>query len=672
MPEALTETARMYWMDPFPSQFLSPLARQISFFALLRLFCFPSFKLCNYKIPRPRLVNTYGVTEACIYQSALCLNHQGQTGSRLSLIEKSGTTARLSRLIAHPYSGVKLGLTNSKSMRKINGTNILWLHHALEAGSSFEGEIVISGEQVGEGYLNQIQLTTERFVKEDSMFFTGDMGRFVHVMFDGKPLQCIEYLGREDSQVKINGTRIEVEEVESVVKKCNLLIRDVVVTPRKLKSRNHLFAFVEVEKEACMELSLFPMDIIDRKFACVPVPRCLEVCLVEFCKMFLPKIMIPTRWVAVNSLDTVFSRNGKCDRKRLKDSPLPWLKRPEDSVGAESGTGLEGAALSELELRVAEIWANRLGYEVTSIQPWDTFAGLGGDSLDAQRISHEIIEFLKVRSKDLGNLASQKLQLLLPSQREFGEFEGPVSPARLLTSSSLRDFVRSFRNDFEDSKWNKDALSKSKRENTLPLYPVLYQACASGYSRIVDLLVSKHYLAIPVDAGVGSKTKPGKTPLHVAANNGHVKVVDTLLIHGANIFAQTKDKIPPLHLAANFANLSTANDPSHLDSGVLMSELFYSRIREKLSVDVVSLVRDGRGQTPIHCAARGGNPHTLVFVLKELKKDLLRSAKRKKTKAMKAAADINVEYVQAVNSLDRWHRSALHWSVINNNVQCVR
>jgi bacitracin synthase 1 len=76
------------------------------------------------------------------------------------------------------------------------------------------GEICISGDGVARGYLNQAELTKEKFItdpfnNQSRLYKTGDLGRWLE---DGN----IEYLGRIDDQVKIRGFRIELGEIEAI------------------------------------------------------------------------------------------------------------------------------------------------------------------------------------------------------------------------------------------------------------------------------------------------------------------------------------------------------------------------------------------------------------------------------------------------------------------------
>ena len=89
------------------------------------------------------------------------------------------------------------------------------------------GEIYISGDCVGNGYYNRDELTKERFLddpfnKENKMYKTGDLGK---IDANGN----IYYLGRNDFQVKVNGYRIELEEVEKALSKIEIIKKVAVV-----------------------------------------------------------------------------------------------------------------------------------------------------------------------------------------------------------------------------------------------------------------------------------------------------------------------------------------------------------------------------------------------------------------------------------------------------------
>mmetsp|Transcript_22529 Transcript_22529/g.27559 ORF Transcript_22529/g.27559 Transcript_22529/m.27559 type:complete len:163 (+) Transcript_22529:440-928(+) len=108
-----------------------------------------------------------------------------------------------------------------------------------------------------------------------------------------------------------------------------------------------------------------------------------------------------------------------------------------------------------------------------------------------------------------------------------------------------------------------------------------------------------------------------------------------------------------------------------------MTKILCNNIRVSNRVAVVALVRDGRGQTLVHAAARGGDQHTLKFILNELKSDVEKAValdmlQTGRKNVLDAEVEKKIRFFKAVNCLDRWHRSALHWSVLNNNLECTR
>lgn len=114
------------------------------------------------------------------------------------------------------------------------------------------GELGISGVGLARGYIGNSNLTKEKFVKspfeaKEKIYLTGDLARLLP---DGN----IEYMGRKDSQVKINGYRIELGEIESVLQK-HQLINNVAVKKIEDKNGDFLTAYVSVkDKNHLLEL----------------------------------------------------------------------------------------------------------------------------------------------------------------------------------------------------------------------------------------------------------------------------------------------------------------------------------------------------------------------------------------------------------------------------------
>lgn len=225
------------------------------------------------------------------------------------------------------------------------------------------GEICISGIAVGRGYINNTSKTKESFIndpfytKEDMRLYkTGDMGRWIS---DGN----IEFVGRRDFQVKINGYRIELEEIESKLLQYPQ-IREVVVTAVETgEDSRSLVAYYTCRTE-------IPSEIL-RKFL---LDR-------------LPPYMTPSFFVQLEKMP--LNNSGKIDRKLL---PMP---KRVNSVKKD-----EGKPLSKKEKDILRIWKKVLN--IKNIKSTDNFFEIGGDSLRAiQIISLLKNEGYKITVKDI-------------------------------------------------------------------------------------------------------------------------------------------------------------------------------------------------------------------------------------------------------------------------------
>ena len=155
---------------------------------------------------------------------------------------------------------------------------------------NFMGEIYISGDGVGKGYIYREDLTKERYLKNpflsgSIMYETGDLGIW-------RDNSCIECKGRVDHQVKINGLRIELGEIEETINsfKNDNLLKSAVIIKSHL-SKNTLNAFISYP--GLLNISELKKYLLDR----------------------LPSYMIPTTFTMLDSLP--FTPNGKIDRKAL-------------------------------------------------------------------------------------------------------------------------------------------------------------------------------------------------------------------------------------------------------------------------------------------------------------------------------------------------------------------
>lgn len=154
-----------------------------------------------------------------------------------------------------------------------------------------KGDIYISGMGLAIEYLNEPELTEKRFVTVNGvrMYDTGDKGRYIQ---DGN----IEFLGREDTQVKINGYRIELGEIEANLEKINYVKRASVID-KKIGNEKKIVAFLEKSRDCIWNDEKF-LDYIRKEI-----------------KNYLPVYLEPNYYIAVES--TPLTPNGKIDRKKL-------------------------------------------------------------------------------------------------------------------------------------------------------------------------------------------------------------------------------------------------------------------------------------------------------------------------------------------------------------------
>lgn len=203
------------------------------------------------------------------------------------------------------------------------------------------GEICISGDGVGKGYLNRPDLTAERFipnpfVKGRTMYCTGDLALW---RYNGE----IEYLGRIDTQVKIRGLRIELSEIESVMSSFAGIKLAAVTDKRDDTGRQYLVGYYTSDVD------------ID------------ETALRKLLSSKLPKYMVPNYFMQLDEMPMTAS--GKTDRKNL---PVPDLTNStDDYVAPETENEKIVCALLEEMLKVDKVSVS------------DDFFGLGGDSLMA-------------------------------------------------------------------------------------------------------------------------------------------------------------------------------------------------------------------------------------------------------------------------------------------------
>jgi non-ribosomal peptide synthetase component F/acyl carrier protein len=217
------------------------------------------------------------------------------------------------------------------------------------------GEIYIGGAGVAKEYLYREELSQDKFITIDGVRFyrTGDLGRFD---IDGN----LEVLGRSDFQIKLRGIRIELNEIETILRQAPG-VKDGVVSSCDLETgETGLVAYVVLEQG---------------KNFIVEIRRFLQA--------KLPDYMVPTVFMELEAMP--LNMNQKLNRLAL---PVPTL------ANAVLHDNAYTAPRTELEEMLADIYARTLKLERVGI--YDNFFEFGGHSLMAAQVIYRLQESLEL------------------------------------------------------------------------------------------------------------------------------------------------------------------------------------------------------------------------------------------------------------------------------------
>ncbi|MFH6996224.1 amino acid adenylation domain-containing protein, partial [Flavobacterium sp. FlaQc-48] len=190
------------------------------------------------------------------------------------------------------------------------------------------GELCVGGSGVALGYLNQPELTSEKFISNpfktgERIYKTGDLARWLP---DGN----IEFIGRKDDQVKIRGYRVELGEIENVLSSLSGVTQCCVLAKEDTNGTKSLVGYVVLE------------DALNKE------------ALQEQLKLSLPEYMVPQLWVTLDTMP--LTSNGKLDKKALPD--------PD---GSDLSSKEYAAPRNETEEQLAVIWQEILGIDKVGI-----------------------------------------------------------------------------------------------------------------------------------------------------------------------------------------------------------------------------------------------------------------------------------------------------------------
>ena len=313
--------------------------------------------------PAIKLVNAYGLTE-----TSDDTNHE--------VMERAPDTERVP--LGRPISNVHVYVVDD---------------HLAPVPLGSPGAIVFSGVCVGRGYVNDLERTRLAFMPDphragQRLYRGGDFGRWLP---DGK----LEYLGRRDTQVKVNGFRIEIGEIENALLRVPGVRDGAVVVAERAGESKRLAAFYSGQRP-------LGADVLRDRLA-----------------ESLPGYMVPSVFHWQESLP--LTANSKIDRKRLASLAAELAVLEEDYQ----------APITATEQRLAAAWATVLGIPRDQVGRRDHFFDRGGTSLSAVKLAIAVDRVVSLkdltRSPVLADLAAlvdgktERRSGLLQSLSEPGE-----------------------------------------------------------------------------------------------------------------------------------------------------------------------------------------------------------------------------------------------------------
>ena len=261
----------------------------------------------------------------------------------VQVVSLGGATEASIWSILYPISRVDPGWTSIPYGRPMTNQRFYVLNNFLEPCPVWvPGQLYIAGVGVALGYLRNEAKTAASFITHPStgerLYRTGDLGRYLP---DGN----IEFIGREDFQVKIGGYRIELGEIEATLIQHPAVDKVVVNVVGEKASEKRLFAYVVPKDESTTTTNELRCFVGDK----------------------LPDYMIPSAFIFLDALP--LSANGKVDRRALpvQDSLLQQLE--VSYIAPET----------DIEKIITGIWQDLLEVEKVGVN--DNFFDLGGNSL---------------------------------------------------------------------------------------------------------------------------------------------------------------------------------------------------------------------------------------------------------------------------------------------------
>ncbi|MDE9436114.1 amino acid adenylation domain-containing protein [Xenorhabdus bovienii] len=390
---------------------------------------------------RAQLYNCYGPTETTVYVSHCCLNVPWQN--------------------TFIGEGVPIG----HAMPNVDFYVLDRFQRAVPDG--WIGELCIGGEALAQGYINQPELTSQRFPlltdtdgKTLRLYQTGDYVRWTK--------DQLFYLGRIDNQLKINGYRVETGEVE------NALLRLPFIALACVSALTHPQGHKVLVAHYCLQSTQTPLPPSEIK---------------QQLRIGLPEYMIPTHFITLDKMPLL--SNGKVDKKALASSDCFLEGCVSDSQPSDSL-----ASGSKMITLLETLWQTLLN--VKKVNHDADFFTLGGDSILAMQLSRQLRQHgyvIAVKDLYIHSTFNNMLALMSPTTTKVTEAHHNITA--LLPSQ--RWFLSTIRTDTHH--WNQALLLESDDALNTELLRLSMQALVLSHRALVTPVRSEKWdTSVQVDA----------------------------------------------------------------------------------------------------------------------------------------------------------------------------
>jgi len=281
-------------------------------------------------------------------------------GEHAKLVNIYGPSETTLAKIFYPVQPSKLKPQQIVPLGKpIDGAQVMVINGNRLCNVGEEGQICIQTRYRSKGYYKSPDLTRSVFISNpvdlsssEPVYLTGDIGKWLN---DGN----LQFIGRQDAQVKLHGKRIELNEIEIALAQYPGVQLTAVALKNDEQGNQRLVAYIVSKVEGSLKVEPIRRFLLDR----------------------IADYMIPGVYVFLNSLPLTSS--GKVDRRNLPDPVMTRPRLEQSYVGATN----------EIEIKLVELWRSILGFKQIGID--DNFFDLGGNSILAAKLAVFIAERFK-------------------------------------------------------------------------------------------------------------------------------------------------------------------------------------------------------------------------------------------------------------------------------------